>query len=239
MSIFQLFKNIRPFVSPYRWLVLITIVLTLVGSVMQQVNAIVLDKTVDAINALIGTDFSWSEAAHILTIISIVLLGKEIISAGITFAQNYFGERMRIFVSRDLSQSVIEKVLTFRMAYFSSDENSTGKVQARIDQGVSSLSRTVQNFFIDLLPLFTSAFLALILMFAANFYVGLVALGIVPIYFWITYHQAVRLKGWRREMRSYRESKSQGIKNIVDSINVIKSFNRESIEAQKQLDLQN
>ena len=239
MNLFQLFKNIRPFVKPYRLLVFITVILTLIGSTMQQVNAIVLDKTVDAINALIGTDFTWGQAAKILIIISIILLGKEIISALITFAQSYYGERMRIFVSRDLSQSVIEKVLTFRMAYFSSDENATGKIQARIDQGVSSLSRTVQNFFIDLLPLFTSALLALILMFVANVYVGLVALGIVPIYFWITYRQAKRLKGWRREMRSYMETKSQGIKNIVDSINVIKSFNREKIEAGKQLDLQN
>ena len=206
---------------------------------MAQVNAIVLDRTVDAINALIGTDFSWSKAARIMTVISIVLLGKEVLSAIITFAQNYFGERMRIFVSRDLSQSVIEKVLTFRMAYFNSGENATGKVQSRIDQGVSSLSRTVQNFFIDLLPLFTSALLALILMFAANVFVGLVALAIVPVYFWITYKQAKRLKGWRREMRGHLESKSQGIKNIIDSINVIKSFNREKIEAQKQLDIQN
>ena len=239
MNLFQLFKNIRPFVKPYKWLVFITLVLTLIGSLMAQVNAIVLDKTVDAINTLIGTDFSWSQAARILTIISIVLLGKEIISALITFAQNYYGERMRIFVSRDLAQSVIEKVLTFKMAFFNSSDNATGKLQARIDQGVSSLSRTVQNFFIDLLPLFTSALLALILMFAANIYVGLVALGIVPIYFWITYRQAKRLKGWRREMRSHLETKSQGIKNIIDSINVIKSFNREQIEGQKQLDIQN
>ena len=239
MNLLGLFKNIRPFVKPYRLLVMVTLVLTLIGSLMQQVNAIVLDRTVDAINALIGTDFTWHQAARILTIISVVLLGKEILSAGITFAQNYFGERMRIFVSRDLSQAVIERVLTFRMAYFSRDENATGKVQSRIDQGVSSLSRTVQNFFIDLLPLFTSALLALILMFAANVYVGLVALGIVPIYFWITFRQARRLKGWRREMRGYLESKSQGIKNIIDSINVIKSFNRERIEADKQLELQN
>ena len=239
MNLFQLFKNIRPFVKPYKWLVFITLVLTLIGSLMAQVNAIVLDKTVDAINALIGTDFSWSQAARILTIISVVLLGKEIISALITFAQNYYGERMRIFVSRDLAQSVIEKVLTFKMAFFNSGDNATDKLQARIDQGVSSLSRTVQNFFIDLLPLFTSALLALILMFAANVYVGLVALGIVPIYFWITYRQAKRLKGWRREMRSHLETKSQGIKNIIDSINVIKSFNREQIEGQKQLDIQN
>ena len=239
MNLFQLFKNVRPFVRPYRWLVAITLILTLVGSLMAQVNAIVLDRTVDAINALIGTDFTWAQAARIMTIISIVLLGKEILSALITFAQNYYGERMRIFVSRDLAQAVVEKVLTFRMAYFNSDENATGKVQARIDQGVSSLSRTVQNFFIDLLPLFSTAILALILMFAANVYVGLVALGIVPVYFWITYRQARRLKGWRREMRGHLESKSQGIKNIIDSINVIKSFNREKIEANKQLDIQN
>ena len=239
MNLFQLFKNIRPFVKPYKWLVFITLILTLVGSLMAQVNAIVLDRTVDAINALIGTDFSWSQAARIMTIITVVLLGKEILSALITFAQNYYGERMRIFVSRDLAQSVIEKVLTFKMAFFNSGDNATGKLQARIDQGVSSLSRTVQNFFIDLLPLFTSALLALILMFAANVYVGLVALGIVPIYFWITYRQAKRLKGWRREMRSHLETKSQGIKNIIDSINVIKSFNREQIEGQKQLDIQN
>ena len=239
MNLIGLFKNIAPFVRPYRLLVAITLILTLVGSLMQQVNAIVLDRTVDAINSLIGTDFSWPQAARILTIISVVLLGKEVLSAVITFAQSYYGEKMRIFVSRDLSQSVIEKVLTFKVAYFSADDNATGKVQARIDQGVSSISRTVQNFFIDLLPLFTSAVLALILMFAANFYVGLVATSIVPVYFWITWRQARRLKGWRREMRSYRESKSQGLKNIVDSINVIKSFNRESIEAQKQLELQN
>ena len=239
MNLLQLFKNLRPFVKPYKWLVLITLILTLVGSLMAQVNAIVLDRTVDAINALIGTNFQWSQAARIMTIISVVLLGKELLSALVTFAQNYFGERMRIYVSRDLAQSVIEKVLTFKMAFFNSGDNATGKLQARIDQGVSSLSRTVQNFFIDLLPLFTSALLALILMFAANVYVGLVALGIVPIYFWITYRQARRLKGWRREMRSHLESKSQGIKNIIDSINVIKSFNREEIEGQKQLDIQN
>lgn len=239
MNLIKLFRNIRPYVRPYRWLVLATLVLTLIGSLMAQVNAIVLDRTVDAINALIGTDFTWSQAARILTVISAVLLGKELLSVLITFAQSYYGERMRIFVSRDLSQSVIEKVLTFRMAYFNTEENATGKLQARIDQGVSSLSRTVQNFFIDLLPLFTSALLALILMFAANVYVGLVALGIVPVYFWITYRQARRLKGWRREMRSHIETKSQGIKNIIDSINVIKSFNREQIEAGKQLDIQN
>ena len=164
MNLFQLFKKIWPYVRPYRWLVLITLILTLIGSLMAQVNAIVLDRTVDAVNGLVtGGDFAWSKAARILTIITIVLLGKEILSALITFAQSYYGEKMRIFVSKDLSQAVIDKMLTFRMAFFSRSNNDTGKLQTRIDQGVSSLSRTVQNFFIDLLPLFTSAVPAMLM----------------------------------------------------------------------------
>ena len=194
MNLFSLFKKIWPYVKPYRLLVLLTLILTLVSSLMAQVNAIVLDRTVDAVNGLVTAgSFAWSQAARILTIISAVLLGKEVLSALITFAQNYFGERMRIFVSKDLSQAVIERILTFRMAFFSNDGNDTGKLQTRIDQGVSSLSRTVQNVFIDLLPLFTSAVIALVLMFAANVYVGLAALGIVPLYIWITVAQAKKL----------------------------------------------
>ena len=177
-----LFRKIWPYVRPYRWLVVATLVLTLITSLMAQVNAVVLDRTVDAINALVGAaDFEWGKAAKILTLISIILLSKEVLSAVLSFAQKYFGERMRIMVSRDLAQAVIEKMLTFKMAFFSADNNEPGKLQTRIDRGVESLSMTVRNFFIDLLPMFTSAILALILMFAANVYVGLVALAIVPL----------------------------------------------------------
>ena len=239
MNLINLFRKIGPYVRPYRWLVVLTLTLTLIGSFIAQINAVVLDRTVDAINALINTDnMVWNKAVHILTVITIILLGKEILSAGITYAQHFFGEKMRINVSKDLSQAVIDKMLRYRMAFFSRTNNETGKLQTRIDQGVSSLSSTVQNFFIDLLPLFMSAILALILMFAANVYVGLTALGIVPIYIWITIRQARRLQGWRRNMRSYREQKSHGVMNIIESINVIKSFNREQIESDKQWQLQ-
>ena len=239
MNLINLFRKIGPYVRPYRWLVVLTLILTLIGSFIAQINAVVLDRTVDAINDLINTDsMVWSRAAHILTIITLVLLGKEVLSAAITYAQHFFGEKMRINVSKDLSQAVIDQMLRYRMAFFSRANNETGKLQTRIDQGVSSLSSTVQNFFIDLLPLFMSAVLALILMFAANVYVGLAALGIVPIYIWITIRQARRLQGWRRNMRSYREQKSHGVMNIIESINVIKSFNREQIESDKQWQLQ-
>ncbi len=239
MNLFLLMQKIAPYVQPYRWWVVATLVLTLMGSLIAQVNAVVLDRTVDAINALLVPEgFDWSQAAHILVVISVVLLGKEVLAALIRYAQNYFGERMRILVSKDLSQAVVDRILSYRMAFFSQSGNETGRLQARIDQGVGSLSSTVQSVFIDLLPLFTSALLALILMFAANLYVGLTALFIVPIYIWVTIAQARRLKGWRVNMRKFREMKSNGLVSIIESMNVIKSFNRESIESEKQWNIQ-
>ena len=240
MNIWSLLKNILPFVLPYRWLICITLVLTLIGSLMAQVNAVVLDRAVDAINALIGQEggFQWGEAVRILTLITIILLGKEVVGAVVTFFQRYYGERMRILVSRDMSLRVVERILSFRMAFFTSESNETGKLQSRIDRGIMSLSNTVNNFFIEILPLFTSAVLALALMFIANVYVGLVALCIVPLYFWVTYIQASKMKGGRRGIFGGFQAVSQGILNILESITVIKSFNREQIEADRQAGIQ-
>ncbi len=241
MGVGGLLKKLLPFVLPYRWLLILTLILTFVGSLMAQVNAVVLDRAVDAINALLHVEggFDWGDAARLLLIVSAVLLGKEVLAAVITFGQRIFGEKIRINVSRDLSLRVVDRILQFRMAFFSNEGNEPGKLQTRIDRGVMSLSNTVKNFFIDILPLFTSAVMALVLMFAANVYVGLVALAIIPIYFFITARQGVRMKGWRRRVFGTHQALNHGIMNIIESMGVIKSFNRERLEADRQAKLQN
>ena len=240
MGIGGLLRRLVPYVLPYRWLLVVTLALTFAGSLMAQVNAVVLDRAVDAINDLLHLDggFQWSSAAKILITISAILLGKEVLSAVITFGQRIFGEKIRINVSRDLSLSVVDRILQFRMAFFSQDGNEPGKLQTRIDRGIMSLSNTVKNFFIDILPLFTSAVLALVLMYAANVYVGLVATAIIPVYFWITAVQGRRMKGWRHRVFGTHQQLSHGILNIIESMGVIKSFNRERVEAAKQAALQ-
>lgn len=238
MNLWQLFLKLRPFVSPYRLLVIATLILTLIGSFTAQVNALTLQYAVDSINALLEQGQGLDEGWHILITISAILLGKEVVNALVQFGQKFYGEKLRIFISQDLAQGIIEKFLKYRLAFFNQDNNQAGKLQTRIDRGIGSLTRLVQIFFIDIFPLFTSAIVALGLMYYANFYVGLVATAIVPIYFWLTYKQAQKLGGWRRSLRDGREKKSQGILSIINSITVIKSFNRESIESDKQLSLQ-
>ncbi|WP_101689170.1 ABC transporter ATP-binding protein [Dysgonomonas massiliensis] len=238
MNLIQLFRNIWPYVRPYKWLVILALILTFVGSLAAQVNAWVLRYTVDAINGLVEQGRGLKEGIEILLTITVILFGKEIVNTFIQFGQKYYGEKLRIFISRDLAQLVIEKILTYQMAFFSTSNNQAGKLQTRIDRGVESLTRLVQNFFIDILPLFANSLVALIMMFNANFYVGMVGLCITPIYYYVSQKQASKLKGARLNIKDLRENKSQGILGIIESIPVIKSFNRERIEESKQMELQ-
>ncbi|WP_418498206.1 ABC transporter ATP-binding protein [Flagellimonas sp.] len=238
MSILSLFKKILPFIKPYKWLLIATLCLTLIGSVMAQVNAYILRYTVDELTVITQNPDPMQQGARLLLIISIILIAKELIYAAIQFGQKFYGEKLRIFISRDFAQLVVDKILSYRMAFYTASNNESGKLQTRIDMGISSLTRLVRNFFIDILPLFANALLALIAMFNANVWVGLVSLSIIPIYFYVSNLQAKRLSGFRRSLRNYRETKSNAIISIINSITVIKSFTREPLEADKHEKIQ-
>ena len=239
MTLRQLFGNLKPYVYPYRWLIVLALLLTFIGSLTAQVNAWVLRYAVDAINALVEAHKGLADGIHIIVYISIILIGKEVINAVIQFGQKFYGEKLRIFISKDLAQAVIDKILTYQLAFYTSGGNQPGKLQNRIDRGVESITRMVQNFFIDILPLFANSIVALIMMFNANFYVGLVGLCIIPVYYSVSRQQAIRMSGTRLAIKGLREDKSHGILGILESIMVIKSFVRENIESNKQMDLQN
>jgi len=194
--------------------------------------------TVDTIEILLREGVSAAESTSLLIFITAILFGKELVNIAVKYGQSMLGERIRINLSSELAQFAVERILTYKYAYFASDENATGKLQTRIDRGAESLTRFVQRIFIDLLPLFANAGLALVVMFSANFYVGLVASIVAPIYFLLSWYQAGLLKGVRRGLRSLRETKTNGLFNIIESIIVIKSFVREDYERGKQAQLQ-
>ncbi|WP_326986269.1 ABC transporter ATP-binding protein [Chryseobacterium sp. MP_3.2] len=215
-----------------------TLFLTFIGALMAQVNPLVLKYTVDEVTELIQLPDPMTEGIHVLVIISSILLGKELLNIFIQFGQKFYGEKIRISTSSVLAQSAIDKILTYSVAFYTNENHESGKLQQRIDRGIESLTKLVQNFFIDILPLFSNAFIALVIMYMQNVYVGLVSTIVVPIYFAISSLQAKKLSGVRRQLRNQRERKTSGLLNLINSIMVIKSFVREKFEGKKQYDLQ-
>lgn len=233
-----LFRNLIPFVKPYRRMIAGTLFLTLIGSFAAQVNPLLVNETINRVEDLLRQPDPFQNGMRLLLIISAIMLANELLNIGIQFGQKYFGEKIRIRVGSDLSQASVERILSYKMSFFSEPDNQTGLLQTRINRGIESLIGLVQNFFLDILPLFSTAIIALVVMYNANLYVGLLATVIVPAYFYVSQRQAGRLKGWRIQLRGQRERKNHGLINIIDSITVIKSFVREEPEGKKQYDVQ-
>lgn len=234
MSLWEIIQRLFPYVRPYRGLIIATLLLTLVGSLAAQVNPFVLRYTVDTVQALLNQNATLNQGMPMLLAVSGLLLGKEIVNTFIQFGQKFYGEKIRINVSGTLMHDAVQRVVNYQLGFYADTGNQTGKLQTRIDRGVESLMKLVQNFFIDILPLFANAVVALVVMFTANVYVGLVAVAVLPIYFWLSYRQADKLNGTRRSLRGLREARSQGLVNLIDSAVVIKSFVREDYEEVKQ-----
>ena len=238
VTLYNIYQQLIPFIKPYRLMMYGTLFLTFVGALMAQVNPLVLKYTVDEVTNLTQLPNPMDEGIHVLVIISSILLGKEIINIFIQFGQKFYGEKIRINTSSVLAQTAIEKILTYSVAFYTNENHETGKLQQRIDRGIESLTKLVQNFFIDILPLFSNAIIALVIMYMQNVYVGLVSTIVVPIYFAVSSMQAKKLAGVRRQLRNQREKKTSGLLNLINSIMVIKSFVREKFEGEKQYDLQ-
>jgi ABC-type multidrug transport system fused ATPase/permease subunit len=238
INLYHIYRQLLPFIRPYRLMIYGTLFLTFVGALLAQVNPLVLKYTVDEVTKLTELPDPMEEGIHVLVIITAILLGKELLNIFIQFGQKFYGEKIRISTSSVLAQSVIDKILLYRVAYFNDENHESGKLQIRIDRGIESLTKLVQNFFIDILPLFSNAIIALVIMYGQNMYVGLVSTIVVPIYFYVSSLQAKKLSGVRRTLRNQREQKTSGLLNLISSIMVIKSFVREKFEGKKQYDLQ-
>lgn len=145
-NLISIYKQLRPFISPYRFMIYGTLFLTFLGALAAQVNPLVLKYTVDEVTALVNLPDPMSEGIHVLVVITAILLGKELANIFIQFGQKFYGEKIRINVSSVLAQTAIDKILRYRIAYFNDENHETGKLQTRIDRGIESLTKLVQNF---------------------------------------------------------------------------------------------
>ena len=121
--LWDILKKLAVFAKPYRLLIIATLILTVLGSFTAQVNAFVLRYAVDTLTEIATLAEPWQAGLRMLGIISVVLLTKEILSIFISFGQRFYGEKIRINLSRDLSQKIIERILTYRMSFYTSSEN--------------------------------------------------------------------------------------------------------------------
>lgn len=230
LTFVSVIRRLLPFAKPYKRWVLGGIAAALLGAVLAQVEPLAIKFVIDEITALSGEDNPLQEGISFLILITLILIGKELVVLTNSFFQLYIGERVRAFIQADLVNAAYSHSLRMTPSFFSQERNQPGNMITRIDRGADGLARTVKNLLSDILPLFGSAIGALIVMFIINIYVGLTALAIVPVYFFLSYRQAKKQEGVRVELHDRRETRSAKMINVFNSILMVKTFLRERFE---------
>jgi ABC-type multidrug transport system fused ATPase/permease subunit len=235
MSTLKLIGHVWPFVKKHRGTLLLTLTLTLVGALLAQVTPLVMEYTVNTVQRILDT--SAPDPREVWTIVgglAAILFFKEILSLLVQLGQKYLSDRLRFNLSADLYNHTINRIVAYHLSFFALPANQTGRLEKRIDKGIESLTKTVKNIFVDILPMLANATLALALMYNKNLYVGICATLVMPLYALISQQQSQRQKKVRQDIQRYREDKTNSLFSLLESIFVVKSFVRESYESERQ-----
>lgn len=234
MSTGTLIKKLWPFVQKYRQSLIGALVLTSIGALLAQVTPLVMEYTVNRVQQMLRDKTQGLNAWTVVGWLVLILLSKEILSLLIQLGQKFLSDRLRFRLAADLHNYTIRRIVAYHLSFFALSQNAIGKLEKRIDKGIESLTKTVKNIFVDIVPMFANAALALALMYKKNIWVGVCATIVMPLYALISREQSRRQKSIRHSIQHFREEKANTLFSLIESIFVVKSFVRESYEASRQ-----
>jgi ABC-type multidrug transport system fused ATPase/permease subunit len=234
MSTVTLIKKLWPFVQKYRQTLLLAFALTGIGALLAQVTPLVMEHTVNTVQQMLRDDTHGRQAWRIVGWLVLILVGKEIVGLFITLGQKFLSDRLRFRLAADLNDYTIRRMVAYHLSFFALPQNAIGKLEKRIDKGIESLTKTVKNIFVDIVPMFANAIFALLLMYQKNLWVGVCATLVMPLYALISREQSRRQKSIRRNIQQFREEKANTLFSLIESIFVVKSFVREDYESARQ-----
>jgi ABC-type multidrug transport system fused ATPase/permease subunit len=234
MSTLHLVQKLWPFIRVYRATLVLALGITLIGAVLAQVTPLVMEYSVNTVQGLLDKPVDLRQVMQIVGTLVAVLLGKEVLSLLLQLWQKYLSDRIRFRMAGDLYNYTIQRIVSYHLSFFALPGNQTGKLEKRIDKGIESITKTIKNMFVDILPMLANAGLALLLIYRKNVWVGVVASLVLPLYAYISRAQTLRQKSIRRNIQSVREEKTHSLFGLLESMFVVKSFVREGYETQRQ-----
>ena len=211
MNTFLLIKKLWPFVRHYRGSLLIALLLTTVGALLAQVTPLVMEYTVNRVQDLLKRPIDNQEVTWVVGSLVAILLAKELLSLLVQLGQKFLSDRIRFRLAADLYDYTIGRIVSYHLTFFTLGQNQTGKLEKRIDKGIESLTKTVKNLFVDIVPMLANAAFALILIYNKNIGVGIVATVVLPLYAYISREQTNRQKQIRQQIQQVRENKANAL----------------------------
>ncbi|MGH1051412.1 ABC transporter ATP-binding protein [Bacillus cytotoxicus] len=227
-------KRYLQFVKPYRWLIVITIIIGVIKFGIPLIMPWLLKYIID--DVIQGGGSLQEKTSQLITAVGITFFIFAVLRPPIEYYRQYFAQRIGNTVLYDLRKHIFDHLQRLSLRYYSNTK--TGEVISRVIHDVEQTKDFVitglMNVWLDM----ATILIAVVVMFSMNIKLTLVALFILPIY-------AVAVKYFFSRLRKLTRVRSQALATMqgylherIQGMQVTRSFALEEYE-QRQFEKRN
>ncbi|MGH0853261.1 ABC transporter ATP-binding protein [Bacillus cytotoxicus] len=227
-------KRYLQFVKPYRWLIVITIIIGVIKFGIPLIMPWLLKYIID--DVIQGGGSLQEKTSQLIKAVGITFFIFAVLRPPIEYYRQYFAQRIGNTVLYDLRKHIFDHLQRLSLRYYSNTK--TGEVISRVIHDVEQTKDFVitglMNVWLDM----ATILIAVVVMFSMNIKLTLVALFILPIY-------AVAVKYFFSRLRKLTRVRSQALATMqgylherIQGMQVTRSFALEEYE-QRQFEKRN
>jgi ATP-binding cassette subfamily B protein len=219
----RLMRRLLRYLRPYRWLVLLALLVLMLGSATEIVGPWITQLVID--EAIPGRD------AGYLGVLVLAYLGTVVLGFGLSYGEEVVTTWLGQSVIHDLRSEIFHKLQRLDLRFY--DRNPIGRLMTRITNDVETLNTLFSSGVVTVFgDLFTLVFIVGA-MLTMNWRLALVTFGVLPLVFYAAFLFRAKIRTAYRDIRVRIARVNAFLHERITGIRVAQLFNRERADAER------
>jgi len=219
----KLVQRLYFFVKPYRWYILLAIVLTLfsafLGSVIPKLSQQAIDNYI--------AEGDSKGLANVILLIVYALAGDFLLTVITTYITRWFGQGALY----NLRIEVFKKIQSLHVQFF--DKNPIGRLITRTTNDIEALSELLSSGVITMIGDLLRIVFILYFMFGMNVKLTVISLSVMPMLFYLTFWFKAKVRVAFLEVRDQVARLNSFVQEHINGMDIVRLFNKQSNEFNK------
>lgn len=218
-----LIKRLYFFIKPYRWFVLLAVVLTLASSFLGTIRPKLTQIAIDD-HIAIG-DFEG--LFNVILLLFGALIGEFLLLMTNTYLTRWFGQGTLY----SLRNAIFEKIKSLHVQFF--DKNPIGRLITRTTSDVEALSELLSDGVVAIIGDMFRIIFILYFMFSMNWELSLVTIAVLPVLFYATFWFKEKVRVAFLNVRDQISNLNSFVQEHINGMDIVQLFNREKKQQEK------
>ncbi len=219
----KLIRRLYYFIKPYRWFVVLAVVLTLSASFLGTVRPKLTQIAVDDYIAVKDNE----GLLNIIFLLVLALVGEFILLVINTYLTRWFGQGTLY----SLRNAVYKKIQSLNVQFF--DKTPIGRLITRTTSDVEALSELLSDGVVAMIGDLFRIFFILYFMFSMSWELTLVTISVLPFLFYATFWFKGKVRIAFLEVRDQISRLNSFVQEHINGMDVVQLFNREKKQIEK------